>query len=53
MIPIERYVNIKTSEYAHMAEVILSLREQKQKAREFLEKNMVAEALEELKKENV
>lgn len=46
------YMRITKVEYAHMANVILSLREQKQKARESLERNEPHAALEILRRES-
>ncbi len=52
MTDVQHYTTITVEEYSHMANVILSLREQKQKARELLEQNRVEDALEILKKES-
>jgi hypothetical protein len=46
------YTTITVEEYTHMANVILALREQIQRSREFLEQSKTTEALEELKKES-
>lgn len=45
------YTTLTVEEYTHMANVILSLREQKQKARELIENKRYEEALKELKRE--
>lgn len=52
MTDVEHYTQITTEEYAHMANVILSLREQKQRARQLLESKCYEEALEVLKQES-
>ena len=48
----KHYTTLTVEEYTHISNVILSLREQKQKARELLEQHKVEEALEILKKES-
>lgn len=47
------YTTLTVKEYTHMANVILSLREQKQKARELLEEGRAQDALDVLKEEHV
>lgn len=52
MTEVQHYTTLTVEEYAHMSHVILLLREQKQLIREYLEKGMLAEALDVAKRES-